>query len=187
MKVLQRLALVLAMGLLSACVAAVVAGATAGAVIYDGRGFVVLERDTRIFHVVHKTIMTDPRFRSSHISVTSFNEAVLLTGQTPVASLRVLAEKIAKATPHVLRVYNEISIGQPTELAVRAQDTWITTEIRSRLLTCKGLESGSIRVVTENGVVFLMGIVTHEQANLAVNVVRHVNGVRQVVKVFKYR
>ncbi|MDP1614697.1 MAG: BON domain-containing protein, partial [Methylococcales bacterium] len=112
---------------------------------------------------------------------------VLLTGQTPAASLRVLAEKIAKSTPHVLRVYNEISIGQPTDLAVRGRDTWITTEIRSRLLTCKGLESGSIRVVTENGVVFLLGIVTHEQANLAVNVVRQVNDVRQVVKVFKYR
>lgn len=186
MKAIRFLMLML-VSVLTGCVAAVVAGAAAGMIVYDGRGVVVLERDTRIFHLVHTAIVKDPRFQHSRILVTSFNQAVLLVGQTPAASLRVLAEKIAKRTPRVLRVYNEIAIGQPIDLAARAKDAWITSEIRSQMLTRKGLESGSIRVVTENGMVYLMGIVSKEQANLAVDVARHVNGVRQVIKVFRYR
>lgn len=172
--------------LLSGCMAAVVAGTTAGAIVYDGRGVVVLERDARIFHSINKTIINDPRFRHSRIAITSFGQAVLLVGQTPAATLKVLAEKIAKRTPRVVRVYNEITIGAPISLASRAKDTWITGEIRSQMLMRKGLESGSIRVVTENSVVYLMGVVTREQAYHSVDVARQVHGVRRVVKVFKY-
>ena len=111
---------------------------------------------------------------------------VLLVGQTPSASLRVVAEKIAHTTPNVRRVYDEIIVAGPSTFTERSKDTWITGEVRSRMLTKKGLESGSIRIVTEHGIVYLMGIATHEQANLAVAVARQVNGVRKVVKVFQY-
>lgn len=172
--------------LLTGCVAAVVAGAATGLVVYDRRAVTMIERDARIFHLVHTAIVSDPRFRDSHIVVSSFNQVVLLAGETPIASLRATAEKIAQHTPAVRRVYNEITVDQPSLLTQRSKDTWITGEVRTHLLTKKGLESGSIRVLTENEVVFLMGIVTEEQANLAVNVARQVNGVRKVVKVFQY-
>jgi osmotically-inducible protein OsmY len=177
--------LVLIFGLLSSCMLGVVAVAT-GLVVYDRRSMVMIERDARIFHLIHTEIVRDPSFNDSHIGVTSFNQIVLLTGQTPQASLRVQAEKIAKKTPKVRRIYNEITIGEPTALADRSKDTWITGEVRAKLLRKKDLESGSIRLVTENGVVYLMGVATTGQAALAVEVARQVKGVQKVVKVFQY-
>lgn len=172
--------------LLTGCVAAVVAGAAAGLVVYDKRSVVMIENDARIFHKVHSAIVKDPRFHDSRIIVSSFNRVVLLVGQTPAASLRVVAEKIAQKTPGVRRVYDEVSVDYPVPIAQRTQDTWITSQVRSLMLTQKGLSSGSIRVVTEKSVVYLMGIVTHEQANLAVHVARQIDGVHKVVKVFQY-
>jgi osmotically-inducible protein OsmY len=172
--------------LLSSCVAVVVAGAAAGVIVYDRRSVTVLENDARIFHVVHKAIVTDRRFRDSRIVVVSFNKVVLLVGQTPTASLRVVAEKIAQGAPSVIRVYDEISVGNPVSMSTITKDSLITGQIRSKMLNKKGLESGSIRIVTEGGVVYLMGIATHEQANLAVDVARQVKGVQKVVKVFQY-
>lgn len=172
--------------LLTGCVAAVVAGAAAGAVVYDRRSITMLESDVRSFHIIHKEIVSDPRFASSRIVVVSFNQVVLLAGQTPAASLRVKAEKIAQKVPHIRRIYNEITIGSPISISRQTRDTWITSQVRSRMLAREGLESGSIRIVTENAVVYLMGIATHEQANLAVNVAREVPGVDKVVKVFQY-
>lgn len=172
--------------LLTSCAAVVVVGAAGGMAVYDRRSMTVMERDARIFYLVHKEIVTDPRFKDSRIGVSSFNQVVLLVGQTPTASLRVVAEKIARGGPNVRRVYDEVTIDYPLPLSQRSKDTWITGQIRSNMLTKKGLESGSIRIVTENGVVYLMGIVTQEQANLAVSVARQVNGVNKVVKIFQY-
>ena len=172
--------------LLTGCAAVVVVGAAGGMVVYDRRSVSMMERDARIFYVVRKAIVTDPRFKDSRIMVSSFNQVVLLVGQTPTASLRVVAEKIVHDTPNVRRVYDEITIDYPLPLADRSKDTWITSQVRSNMLTQKGLESGSIHTVTERGVVYLMGIATQEQASLAVNVARQVNGVNKVVKLFQY-
>lgn len=182
---LKALSLLLISGLLTSCVVAVVAGAAAG-MVYDRRSVVTIEADARLFHVTHTGIVTDPQFRDSRILVTSFNRVVLLVGQTPTASLRVVAERVAQNAPGVKRVYDEITVDNPIPVTQRTKDSWITSQVRSNMLTRKGLESGSIRVVTENGVVYLMGIVTEEQAALSVDVARRVNGVRKVVKIFQY-
>lgn len=171
--------------LLTSCVVAVVAGAAAG-LVYDRRGVVTLEADTRLFHVIHTAIVSNPQFKDSRILVTSFNRVVLLVGQTPTASLRVLAEKIARSAPGVKRVYDEVMIANPISIAQRTQDSWITGQVRSAMLAKKGLESGSIRIVTENGAVYLMGIVTQEQSLLAVDAARRIKGVLKVVKIFQY-
>lgn len=172
--------------LLSGCAAVFVLGAAAGMVVYDKRSLQMIEKDARIFHQVHKAIVTDPDFVDSHIDVSVFNQVVLLVGQTPEASLRFKAEKIARKTPQVKRVYDEITVEDPVPLSQRTKDSWISTEVKAHMLSRKGLESGSIKVVTENSVVYLMGIVTHEQADLAVDVARNVKGVKKVVKVFRY-
>lgn len=172
--------------LLTSCAAVVIVGAAGGMAVYDRRSVSMMERDARIFYVVRKAIVSDPRFSQSHIVVSSFNQVVLLAGQTPNASLRAVAEKIVHSTPYVQRVYDEITVDYPLPLADRSQDSLITGQVRSKLFTKKGLESGSIHIVTENGVVYLMGIVTHEQANLAVDEARQVNGVNKVVKIFQY-
>lgn len=172
--------------LLTGCVAAVVAGAAAGIVVYDRRSVATIESDARIFHKVHTAIVKDSRFYGSRIDVSCFNGVVLLVGQTPTASLRVVAEKIAQRTPNVRRVYDEVTVDYPLSLSKRTKDTMLTGKVRSAMLAREGLESGSIRVVTENKVVYLMGIATHEQADLAVDVARQIRGVKKVVKVFQY-
>lgn len=182
---LKSIVFLLVTVLLTGCVAAVVTGAVAG-MVYDRRGIITMEADARLFHLIHKAIVTNRQFSDSRVLVTSFNRVVLLVGQTPTASLRDLAEKIARTTPSVYRVYNEISVGYPIPLTERSKDSWITSQVRSRLLAKKGLESGSIRIVTENKVVYLMGIVNDQQAALAVDAARRVNGVSKVVKIFQY-
>lgn len=182
---LKSIAVLLVSTLLASCVVAVVAGAAAG-MVYDRRSVSTMEADARLFHVIHTTIVTDPQFRDSRILVTSFNRVILLVGQTPTSSLRVVAEKIARSAPGVVRVYDEVTVENPIPLTARTKDSWITSQVRSNMLTKKGLESGSIRVVTEHGAVYLMGIVSSEQATLAVDVARRVNGVNKVVKIFQY-
>lgn len=172
--------------LLTGCAAIVAVGTAGGAVVYDRRSLPMMERDARIFYVVNKSIVSDPRFRYSRIVVTSYNQIVLLTGQTSVASLRVVAEKIARSTPQVWRVYNEITVDPVLALSRRSNDLLIATKVRSSMLAKKGLESGSIHIVTDNGIVYLMGVVTRAQADLAVYVARQVSGVTKVVKVFQY-
>ena len=172
--------------LLAGCAAIVVVGAASGMAVYDRRSVPAMERDARIFYVVRNAIVKDPRFRDSRIMISSFNQVVLLVGQTPTASLRAVAERIAHDTPNVRRVYDEITIDYPLPLAERSKDSLITGRVRSKLLTTEGLESGSIHIITERGVVYMMGIVTHEQADVAVSVTRQINGVNKVVKLFQY-
>jgi osmotically-inducible protein OsmY len=181
----KTMVFVLVSSLLTGCVAAIVTGAVAG-MVYDRRSVVTMEADARLFHLIHSAIVSHPQFRDSRVVVTSFNRVVLLAGQTPTSSSRALAEQIARKTPGVFRVHNELSLVRPIELSERSEDTWITSQVRSNMLAKKGLESGSIRIVTENKVVFLMGIVNAQQAALAAESARRVNGVSKVVKIFQY-
>lgn len=183
---MRSVAILLICVLLTGCMAAVVTGAAASMVVYDRRSITVMERDARIFHVIHSALVADPGFRDSRIVVVSFNRIVLLMGQTPAASLRVTAERLAQKTPNVQRVYDEISIGRPLNFRQQTKDTWITGQVRSQMLTKKGLHSGSIHIDTENGVVYLMGRVTSQQGRLAADVASQIQGVKKVVKVFQY-
>lgn len=150
---LKSITLVLLSIFSTGCVVAVVAGAAAG-MVYDRRSVATMEADARLFHVIHKKIVSNPQFSDSHLVVTSFNRVVLLAGQTPTTVLKNSAERIARSTPGVNRVYNEISVQQAIPLTQRTKDSWITSQVRSAMLTKKGLASGSIRIVTENRVVF---------------------------------
>ena|SRR3990167_3202618 len=184
-KYFKYLVLMLAL-LLNGCVAAVIAGSLAtGIVLYDKRSLSVMETDIGICYKINQAIQVDPRFHGTRIVVVCFNRNVLLIGQTPAATLKIMSEKIADKQPLVMRVYNEIHISAPISLNQKTKDTLITSQVRSGLLTKHGLESGSIRIITENGIVYLMGKVNSEQANLAVDVARQIDEVQQVVKVFQ--
>lgn len=183
---LKRYLILVSSVLLSSCAVAVLAGAAGSYIVYDDRSMRALEKDARIFHVVHKAIVREPQLTSSHVNVTTFKQAILLTGETPYASARAVVEKIAQQAPNVRRIYNEMTIQYPSSIWQRTQDTGITSNVRTHMLTKKGLESGAIRIVTENAAVYLMGDVSHAQAELAVNVARQVPGVQKVVKVFQY-
>lgn len=180
----KRLPLLLCLLLsLSGCVFVVgaAAGAAAVAVVYDHRKLEKIMQDQQI-----ATQITD-RIANPGITVTCFNQIVLLTGEVPNAPQKQRAGEIAGSYAEVKKVYNQITVRGPTSSLTRASDTWITTKIRTQLLATKDLASGSIKVVTENGCVYLMGIVTRDQADTAVDIARRVSGVQKVVKIFSYR
>lgn len=169
-------------------VAGAAAGAAAIAVVYDHRTISNTLQDTQISKKIYDRIKLVPALRDeSHIDVTVFNRVVLLTGETPNPAWRQQAEEIAKSVPNVQRVYNQIAIQGPTSSLTRTSDSWITTKIKGQMLATEDLKSGSIKVVTQNGVVFLLGIVTRQQADIAVDIARQVSGVQKVVKVFQYK
>lgn len=182
---MKWIVLALLSSLLTGCVVAMVASASS-LMVYDRRSVRMIEKDVRIFHVVHTAIATDPNFKGSRVKVSVYQQAVLLLGQVKATSLKSLAEEIAQTTPNVRRVYNKLTIESPIDIEQQSSDAWITSQVRSRMLAKKDLESGSIQINTENGVVYLTGVVTPEQADLAVSAARKVNGVRQVVKMFQY-
>src|SRR5262249_10897020 len=129
-----------------------------------------------------------PELRNeSHVEVSVFNRVVLLTGETPNPAWKQQAEDIAKTVPEITRVYNQLTIQGPTSSLTRTSDSWITAKIKTEMLATEDLKSGSIKVVTENGVVYLMGIVNREQADIAVDIARQVSGVQKVVKIFQYK
>lgn len=173
-------------GLISGCVGVMAVGAAGSMMVYDRRSITMIERDSRIFYVINRALANDRRFRDSHISITSFNQVVLLTGEVTAIQLKSIAAKVARETPNVRRVYDELTVDEPLSIAQHSKDSLISGHVRTNMLTQSGLESGSIRIITENATVYLMGIATHEQADLAVNVARQVPGVQKVVKIFQY-
>ena len=123
----------------------------------------------------------------SHLNVTSVNGIVLLTGETPTEELRMRAGDIVSRIDKVRQVHNEIAIGVPTTLGVRSNDTWITSKVKSSLIGTEGVPGVHIKVVTENGTVFLMGLVTREEGDKATDVARRIQGVKRVIKLFEYQ
>lgn len=175
---------------LQGCVFAVgaAAGAAAIAIVYDHRTIENSIQDTQIANTIIERIRVVPPLKNdSHIEVTVFNHVVLLTGETPNPEWKQQAETIAKSVPNVSRVYNQLTIEGPTSTLTRTSDSWITTKIKSQMLATDDLKSSSIKVITENGVVYLMGIVTKDQADISVDIARHVTGVQKVIKIFQYK
>jgi osmotically-inducible protein OsmY len=123
-----------------------------------------------------------------HINVTSYNRIVLLTGEAPRETDKALAEQLARETDNVRDVVNEIQIANPTSLGSRASDSSITAQVKARFVNqSKGaFAANHVKVVTENGVVYLMGLVTRREADAATQIARTTSGVRKVVRVFEY-
>ncbi len=122
----------------------------------------------------------------SHIVVSSYNGIVLLAGQTPRAELKSLAEQTASQVQRVKKVHNELQVMQPSSILARNNDAWLTTKIKTQMLTDNAVPSSRIKVITENGIVYLLGLVTQQEANSATAVVQGVSGVQKIVKLFEY-
>jgi len=123
---------------------------------------------------------------NSHIVVTSFNGIVLLAGQTPRADLKQLAEQTASQVQKVKKVNNELQVIAPSSMLARSNDAWLTSKIKTEMLTDSAIPGSRIKVVTENGIVYLLGLLTQAEANRATNLVQGVGGVQKIVKLFEY-
>lgn len=172
---------------LSGCIgAAVVAGGAAASVIlYDERPLTTIAADQNIEHLASKALTQNATLQNTNISLASLNHRVLLTGQVYSTSQRVLAYRLVKSVPKVIQVYNQIVVATPPSALSASQDSWITGKVRFGLLNTHALHSNQIRITTENGVVYLMGILTPTQQKLATNTARKVSGVRKVVTLFE--
>ncbi|MAG66655.1 MULTISPECIES: BON domain-containing protein [Pseudomonadaceae] len=120
------------------------------------------------------------------IVATSYNGVVLLAGQVPRGDLIARAGEAAKQVQRVKVVHNELTAGPRLSLLARNQDGLITANLKTRLLTDGTIPGSRIKVVTEAGVVYLMGLVTHQEADLAVQQAQQIGGVQRIVKLFEY-
>jgi len=188
-RIRSTLLLCTALVALQGCTAAVVGTGvgTGTAMAYDRRTAGTVLDDQIIELKAWNALEEDQELSSqSHISVTSFNNVVLLTGETPSEALRERAEAIVRGVPKVRHVHNELTLSAPSAILSRSGDTWITSKVKSAMLATEGVPGTRIKVVTANGTVYLMGLVTREEAEAATETVRRIGGVQRVVKLFEY-
>lgn len=184
---------ILAAGLmLNGCAALVVGGAAAGtaAVIHDRRDYTDILKDQEIEISAARVLGKDSLVSGgSRISVTSYNRKVLLTGQARSPDVAARATELVSGIPKVDLVIDEVAIGPNVSLTQVSQDTWITSQAKLALAKVKSpdFDATRVKVVTEDSVVFLMGLVSGEEGDAAAEQVRFVPGVKRVVKLFEYR
>ncbi|MCK0752046.1 BON domain-containing protein [Chromohalobacter japonicus] len=129
---------------------------------------------------------TDARFRDAHLNIDSYNGMVLLTGQVASDELKKKAGNVAEQARQVRRVHNELEVAANSPIGQRMTDTWITGRIKASLATDERIDGSRIRVITENSTVYLMGMVTHQEADIVTNIASQVGGIQRIVKVFEY-
>lgn len=121
-----------------------------------------------------------------HVNVTSYNRNLLLTGEAPNASARDQLPRIVAAVPNVRGVTNEVQVAGHSSLTSRSNDSLITSKVKARMIDSDFVQAHLIKVITENSVVYLMGILTRAEADAATQVARTTSGVTKVVRVFEY-
>jgi osmotically-inducible protein OsmY len=173
--------------LLPGCAAVVVGGAVAGgaAVAVDRRPAEVMASDERI-EIQATNRITELFKDKGHINVTSYNRQVLLTGEAATEALKQDAERAAATTPEVKSVTDELVIGPPSSLGTRSNDTYLTSLVKSRFVTAQKFNPIHVKVITEAGTVYLLGMVTKREADDATQIARTTSGVKRVVRVFEY-
>ena len=173
--------------MLHACVdALIVGGVTTGVVLAaDRRQAEVMFTDQRIEFSAGRRI-GDALKGQGHVNVTSYNYTVLLTGEVPSAQAKAEVEKIVSEVPQVKTVVNELQIAGASSGASRSNDAYITSKVKGNFLGNGKVRPTDIKVVTEAGVVYLLGLVTREEADAATEVARGTGGVQKVVRVFEY-
>lgn len=139
--------------------------------------------ETKISHNLRRT---DARLGDARINVDAYNGVVLLTGQVPSQELKESASEVAREVRNVREVHNELAIAANLPASQRLADSWLNTRIRTNLAANDRIDSGRLRVISENGTVYLMGIVTRTEADRIVEAVSAVGGMQRIVKVFDY-
>jgi osmotically-inducible protein OsmY len=164
----------------------VVGGAAAGgAMAADRRTSGIYVEDENIELKALKLMETNLG-EHAHINVTSYNRNVLLTGEAPTAESKTKAESLVKEITNIRNITNEIAIGPKSSIGSRSNDSYLTSKIKTKFVTENKFPANYVKVVTENSVVYLIGIVTQAEADAASEIARNTNGVTKVVKVFEY-
>ena len=179
-------ALVAVLPFVAGCVPAVIAtGATVGVMSAQDRRSTGVQTDDEGIEWKAAQSVPERYAAASHVNFTSFNQRLLITGEVPSEEARAAIGEQAAKVLGVKDVINETAVAPASSLSARSNDSYITSKVKARLVDEKNISANHIKVVTENGIVYLMGIVTEREARVAVAVARTTEGVRKVVNVMQ--
>ena len=190
MKLFKFVRCLILLGLMSqlfACAVVAVGGAAAatGTAVVDRRTTGTLVEDQTIEIKAIKAIHNDAELNEqAHMNITSYNTVVLITGETPTDAMRQRAMELVKAVDKVTHVYNELTIAAPSSITSRGSDSIITTKVKTKMFANSDVSGVQFKVVTEKGVVYLMGIVSHAESEIATEIARQTGGVQKVGQYF---
>ena len=161
-------------------------GCTNGALEYEDSPYSRLDDERNETLALKNIRAAHPDLKDAHINVNSFKGYVLISGQISSEAHIELATEVVNRMRNVKQVHNELVVAGPTSIISRTNDSFLSTKVRAQLASSTDLQSNRLMVVTENGVVYLMGLVTRQEANIAVEETRQVYGIQKIVKVFDY-
>jgi osmotically-inducible protein OsmY len=172
---------------LSACAPFVVGAIVAGtAIVATDRRTAGTQVDDQSIQMRVRNELGSALKGDIHISVNSFDRKVLLTGEVPDEQIKAQAGDIATRSANVRTVVNELTVAPPSTVGQRTNDSALGARVRAAFVNTKEIAFNSVDIVTERGVVYLMGFVTEKEGDVAAHVASRVSGVKQVVKVFDY-
>lgn len=183
-----HLLLVLAMSLILQSCAGLIIGAGVGAVsiAHDRRTIGTQVDDTTTASRISIAISYDAIIKEqTSISVQVFNGIALLVGQAPTQELIQQAEKLASSIKNIKKMHNQIRLGTPLSPRLVANDAWIASKVKTKLIADKRIDGLHIKIEVENSEVFLMGLVSEQESNIAVDITRNTEGVKQVINAFE--
>ena len=171
---------------LSGCVEMLVGGAVIGTVATSDRRTFAAQAEDQTIAIKSAVKVPNIVGDAGHVNINSFNRKVLLTGEVRDEAMKTAVERDVTAIDGVHSVANELTIDRVASYSSRSNDALITTKVKASLIDMKDISANSFKVVTESGIVYLMGRVTQREGHIAGNVARGVAGVQKVVKVFEY-
>ena len=180
------LVLLAALPLIHGCAAVALGGAAATGYVVgeDRRTLGTITEDQGIEFKIGDRVRE--AYPDAHVNATAYNRMVLLTGEVPNAQAKVQIERIARSVENVRGVYNEMTIGPVSALSARTDDAYITSKVKARFLDAQRFNPIFVKVVTSRGTVYLMGLVTRQEASDATEIARTTSGVKKVVRMFEY-
>ena len=189
LKTLKMITLLTVIITLQGCVVAAVATVGTGVKVATDRRSVGHQIDDQTIELNFYNQLSKNKTLNDNVNIqaVSLNGTLLLVGQTPTQPLHNSVLAIAQHIDGVANIYDQIRIANTTSILTKSHDTWITSKVKFALLADKTIDGTNIKVVTENGEVFLMGLVSHSEADAAVNIARNIKGVNRVLKAFEYR
>ncbi len=174
--------------LLQGCAAAVVAGASSSVTAANDRRTIGSQIDDNNIEIKASIAISEVERleKSARVNAISVNGIVLLVGQVANQEMKNEAQITVEAIAGIRKIHNQLRIGSNIGITTQTHDSWLTSKVKAQLLAAKDISSNNIKVVTENAEVYLMGLVSQDEANRAVDIARNVSGVERVVKVFEY-
>ena len=186
MRIAYLLLIALASGSLQGCFPVVAAGVGTGVLMAQDRrtsGAYIEDEaiETKAFDRISKQFKNDV-----HINITSFNRNVLISGEVQTDAIKTEIGKLVSSIENVRNINNEIAVSGTSSLTSRSSDSLVTSNVKLRFMNNKRFNADHVKVITENGTVYLMGIVKHDEADAATEVASTTSGVQRVVRLFEY-